>query len=116
MSENKFDYKYRIDLDAYEIEILSQYMNSIKEEDINEIQLSTFNEIKQKIVKPKKIKHSWRKTYATEKATEARTAKVKEKINNAVAILRMEDKEITPYQVAKVSGVSFVTVKKYLDV
>lgn len=116
MSDNKFDYKYRIDLDAYELDILSQYIKEIKEEDVNAIELPTFNEIKQKIANPKKIKHSWKKIYATEKATEARSKKVKEKINNAINILRMENKEITPYQVAKVSGVSFVTVKKYLVV
>ena len=116
MGENRFDFKYRIDLDAREFEILKKYLNKLDANKIIEYDLPTFNVMKQKIDKPKKIKHSWRKVFATEKATKARTAKVKEKINNAVAMLRMENKEVTPYQVSKASGVSFVTVKKYLKV
>ena len=47
-------------------------------------------------------------------ATSARVEKAKEKIQNAIDLLRMEGKKITPYQVSKVSGVCYATVKKYL--
>ena len=47
-------------------------------------------------------------------ATEARIKRTKEKIVNAINILRMENKEITPYQVAKEAEVSYNTAKKYL--
>ena len=48
-------------------------------------------------------------------ATEARSKKAKEKINNAINLLRLQGKEITPYAVAKEAGVSFVTARKYLN-
>ena len=49
------------------------------------------------------------------KAREARTAKTKEKVQNAINLLRIEGKEITAYQVAKVADISFNTAKKYLE-
>jgi response regulator of citrate/malate metabolism len=48
-------------------------------------------------------------------ATEARSKKVKEKIQNAINLLRMQGKEITAYAVAKEAGISFVTARKYLN-
>ena len=48
------------------------------------------------------------------KARTARTNKTKEKVQNAINLLRIEGKEITPYQVAKVADISFNTAKKYL--
>ncbi len=49
------------------------------------------------------------------KARDARTDKTKEKIQNAINLLRIEAKEITAYQVAKVAGISYNTAKKYLN-
>jgi len=60
---------------------------------------------------PKKIKRSIKKMIPTYKATGARTAKVKEKIQNAINILRMENKKITHYSIVKTAGVSYTTVK-----
>jgi len=48
-------------------------------------------------------------------ATEARSQRVKEKINNAINLLRLQGKEITAYAVAKEAGISFVTARKYLN-
>ena len=56
-----------------------------------------------------------KRTEASKKATEARSKKAKEKIQNAINLLRMEGKEITAYSISKVSGVHYNTVKKYLD-
>ena len=56
-----------------------------------------------------------KKILAAKKATESRVAKVKKKIENAVNMLRLENKKITPYSIASYSGVSFNTVKKYVD-
>jgi len=47
-------------------------------------------------------------------ATEVRTKKVKEKIQNAINLLNLENKAITPYQVAKTAGISYNTAKKHL--
>lgn len=49
-----------------------------------------------------------------EKARTARTKKTKEKIQNAINLLRIEGKEVTAHRVAKVAGISFVTARKYL--
>ena len=48
------------------------------------------------------------------KARQARQAKTKEKVQNAINLLRIENKEITAYKVAKVADISFNTAKKYL--
>jgi len=52
---------------------------------------------------------------ATKKATAKRTAAAKAKIQNAINILKMENKKITHYSVAKTAQVSYATVKKYLQ-
>ena len=56
---------------------------------------------------PKKIE-------GAKKAREALQTKTKEKIQSAINLLKMEGKEITPYRVAKIAGVSYNTAKKYL--
>jgi len=47
------------------------------------------------------------------KARVVKTTKTKEKIQNAINLLRLQDKPINAYQVAKMSGVSYNTVRKY---
>jgi len=42
-------------------------------------------------------------------------AKTKEKIQNAINLLKLEGKEITAYRVAKEAGVSYNTARKYLE-
>ena len=56
---------------------------------------------------------SFKQKKAAAKATSIRSKKAKEKIENAVNILRLENKNITQYSVAKVSGCSINTVRKY---
>jgi predicted transcriptional regulator len=48
-------------------------------------------------------------------ATEVRSKKVKYKMNIAIEILQTQKKEITHYAIAKISNVSFNTVKKYMS-
>lgn len=50
---------------------------------------------------------------AAKKATQLRVNKAKKKIENAVNILRMENQKITQSKVAKISGCSINTVRKY---
>lgn len=57
---------------------------------------------------------SLRKQRATKKATESRVKKAKDKINNAINLLQLENKPITHYSIAQTSGVSFNTVKKHI--
>ena len=103
---------YRIDLDMYQLHILKKYINALE---VSEEDVIMFNEIKEKVNNPKKIKRSVKKLMATDKATEARTAKAKEKIQNAINILRMENKKLTHYSIAKQAEVSYLTVKKYIS-
>jgi len=55
------------------------------------------------------------KRTATKKASEAKIKRVKEKINNAIQVLKFMNKKITIYQIAKEGGISFNTAKKYKD-
>lgn len=57
---------------------------------------------------------SKKKRSATQKATETRSKKAKDKINNAINLLQLENKPITHYSIAQTSGVSFNTVKKHI--
>ena len=59
-------------------------------------------------------KASPKKQESVKRAREALQRKTKEKIQNAINLLKMEGKEITPYSVAKTAGVSYNTAKKYL--
>lgn len=98
--------KYRLDLNYKELQLLQNIFNQSN----LEIEATTLQE---KIFKPKMIKHSSKKTAATTKATETRTKKAKEKIFNAINLLRIENKNITAYAIAKKSECSYNTVKKY---
>jgi len=54
-----------------------------------------------------------KKQSSIQEATKKREQTAKAKIINAINILRLEDKEITAYAIAKESGCSYNTVKKY---
>jgi len=56
-----------------------------------------------------------KKVLAAKKATATRVTKTKKKIESAINMLRLENRKITPYSIASYSGVSFNTVKKYVD-
>ena len=58
---------------------------------------------------------SKKKTESAHRATAIRQARAKEKIQNAINLLKLEGKEITPYAIAKTAGVSYNTAKKYLQ-
>lgn len=54
-----------------------------------------------------------KKQSSIQEATKHREHTAKAKIINAINILRLEDKDITTYAIAKESGCSYNTVKKY---
>ena len=58
------------------------------------------------------LEHSSNKSIA---ATKVRSKKVKYKMNIAIEILQTQKKEITHYAIAKISKVSFNTVKKHMS-
>jgi len=88
MNDSVYDFKYRIDLDYDRLEVLQKYINAINIADEKDIEF--LNEIKQMINNPKQIKRSVNKMIACDKATEARSKKAKQKIQNAINLLRME--------------------------
>jgi hypothetical protein len=116
----------RLDLSDSEFECLKNYIDfekmekAIKNFDYEyfkklNIQEPTEATLLKKINNPKEIEQSSKKVIASFRATEARTKKAKEKIQNAINILRLENKNISHYSIAQCSGVSFNTVKKYIN-
>ncbi len=61
----------------------------------------------------KKIPPSEKKVASAKKASEIKANRAKEKVTNAVNLLRLQGEEITAYKVAKVAGTSYNTAKKY---
>jgi hypothetical protein len=74
-----------------------------------------YDKLLDKINNPTEIKYSAKKSLAVNKATEARSKKAKAKIDNAINILRIENKEITHYSISKTGNVSYNTVRKYIS-
>ena len=112
---------YRIDLYSHEFELFKEY---IKIDEIKKAYELTkddkdseniFEKFLNKINNPKIIKHSNKKITAIQKATQIRSSNAKEKINNAINILRLENKQFTHYNISKTSKVAFQTVKKYIN-
>lgn len=59
-----------------------------------------------------------KKQASAKKATEARQSVTREKIQNGLNLWRIEgnqDKDLTPYRLGKLAGVSTNTAKKYLE-
>ena len=54
------------------------------------------------------------KTEAAKRATEARIATSKKKIENAMNVLRLQGDKINYNTIAKTAGVSYITVRKYI--
>ena len=62
-----------------------------------------------------KIPPSPKKIESAKRASEIKAKRSKEKIINAVNLLRLQGEEITAYKVAKTAGISYNTAKKYLQ-
>ena len=58
---------------------------------------------------------SQKKQERAQRARAVLQAKTKEKIQNAINLLKMQGEEITAYRVAKTAGVSYNTARKYLQ-
>lgn len=56
-----------------------------------------------------------KKREAVKVATKSRSDKARAKMDNAINLLRFQDDKITAYRLAKESGVSQTTAKKYLE-
>jgi Fic family protein len=58
---------------------------------------------------------SQKKKEAGKNALKVKVHQTKEKIQNAINLLRLQGKPINAYQVSKLSGVAYNTAKKYLQ-
>ena len=96
--------KYRIELE------MEEYLSLKKLVENSKINISLY----EKIQNPTTIHYSPRKVKAMAKATEKRSELAREKIQNAINLLRLENKEITTYSISKIGKVGFQTVQKYL--
>lgn len=114
----KFFYK-RLDLTKLEYNYLISCIDFEKLKDI-EKEYEDFEAFKgfniiDKLNNPKEIEYSSSKSVAALRATEARSEKVKYKMNIAIEILQTQKKQITHYAIAKISKVSFTTVKRHFS-
>jgi len=57
---------------------------------------------------------SRKKQESAKKALKIKVTKTKEKIQNAINLLRLQGKPINAYQVSKLSGVAYNTAQKYI--
>jgi len=104
-----YSQKVRVEFDLFEVkDYILPFLENLEDSFEKEKLLKALDNAKI-------IKYSPKKANAAEQATAARTKKAKEKIQNAVNILRMENKKITYYSVAKTAKVSYSTVKKYIS-
>jgi Fic family protein len=81
--------------------------------EIDQLDIETANAINTLLRKGERI-ISQKKKEAGKNALKVKISKTKDKIQNAINLLRLQGKPINPYQVAKLSGVAYNTAKKYL--
>ena len=109
----------RLTLNEEEYQTLQRLIlntNNQKHSDIlNEDEWSTLLNISERIEKTALKPISEKKRNATKEATRKRIKEAKNKISNAVNMMRFENKQITISSIAQEAGVSYNTVKKYRD-
>ena len=108
----KLEYEYLIK--CIDFEKLEEIEKRIEKDNENFETVKSFNII-DKLNNPKEIEYSSNKSIAAMKATEVRGKKVKYKMKIAIEILQTQKKEITHYAIAKISKISFNTVKKHMS-
>jgi len=99
----------RLQLEGIEFTIPNKLWQAVVEEKIKDIEV--INAINTLINKSEMLPD---KRQNPEKARKAKTTKTKEKIQNAINLLRLQGKPINAYQVSKLSGVAYNTARKYI--
>jgi len=110
----------RLNLTPEEYQLLVKMLNNlnIKDDDFQEDgRFEGFGfcieSLMKKVQNVKQIK-TMNKRVATTNANEKKISTSLKKVENAINLLRLEDKEPTAYAVAKVAGISYNTASKYL--
>lgn len=111
----------RLTLNATEFTTLQKLIDESTKQHVN--CLKTFNDEEIEMLKNISLRISQnaakpispKKKTATKEATQKRIQAAKNKISNAVNMMRFENKKITISSIALEAGVSYNTVKKYKD-
>ena len=76
-----------------------------------------FNSVNKLITKGKVIisDEESNKRKNAKKATTAKVTKTREKIQNAINLLKLQGEEINPYKISKLANVSYNTARKYFS-
>jgi len=82
-------------------------------DDIDNLDIETANAINTLLKKGEKV-ISQKKQDTAKAALKVKMTKTKEKIQNAINLLRLQNKPVNPYQISKLSGVAYNTARKYL--
>ena len=98
--------------DIYKLELTSEEMSFLRFISMNSP--NTPKGLVTKLLNAELYIPSYNKRLATRKATKVRSDRAKEKIQNAINLLHLENKAITHNSIAITSGVSYNTVKKYI--
>ena len=111
---------FRLDLDKFEYELLVDMLNYIGADKRRmkydkEMAGSICDDLYKKVEHIKEIDKG-KKAIATDKASQAKRDVSLRKVQLAIKELELIKKTVTPYSVARIAGISFVTAKKYLDV
>jgi len=80
---------------------------------LDELDIETANAINTLLRKGKRV-ISQKKQKTAKEALKVKISKTKEKIQNAINLLRLQNKPINAYQISKLSGVAYNTARKYL--
>ena len=79
---------------------------------LDELDVETANAINTLLNKGERV-ISENKKKSAKAALKVKVTRTKAKVQNAINLLRLQGKPINPYQVAKLSGVSYNTARKY---
>ena len=80
---------------------------------LNDLDVETANAINTLLSKGVRI-ISQKKQDTAKNACKVKVTQTKEKIQNAINLLRLQGKPINAYQVSKLSGVAYNTARKYI--
>ena len=109
----------RLTLNKDEYETLKRLIDKVNIQEhsnmSNEEEMVTLTNISNRIEKTAAKPVSDKKRNATKEATRKRIKEAKNKISNAINMMRFENREITITSIANEAGVSYNTVKKYKD-
>jgi response regulator of citrate/malate metabolism len=111
-TKKEFNTVCRLDMSLVEYELLKKLLESATVSEEYECAWAK-DDLLKKVQNIKQFDISG-KVVATKKANEKKQETSRKKVENAMNMLRMENKEITAYAVAKVAGISYNTASKYL--